>query len=168
MIGLSLLAAACAEGPFDAEKARSVIEAQPIQLDGEQIAISLEAVTCGQRNELWTSDSLGDRSVARLAPAARNLQFYDDVRIGDPDIPVPHAQVRGNFRLKVLSLGAIRDESEQVKVVEAKLAVLIDHPCFQNPVPQLLAVRRGNFTPDAMSTVRFRHDPQWTVDRILH
>jgi hypothetical protein len=168
MIGVSLLTAGCAEGPFDANKVRSVLEAQPVQLDGEQVTIAHETINCGEKNDLWIMTSLGNRSVARLTQAARDLQIDDDIHLGDPGFPLPYAQLRGRFRLRVLNVGEIRDDGEFVRLVDVRVGVVINHPCFENQAPQLMAVRRGNFTQEDLPTFRFRKDGDWMYDQLLH
>jgi len=140
-----------------------------VQLDGEQVVLDQGQVDCGAREDLWTITPMGEgRALGRLTPKGRNLQFSDDVQIGDPAVGVPYAQLHGTFPIKVQQSGSVRDEDEFTKSAEAKVGVRIDHSCFQGPLPTLMGIRHGQFDPSTSPVFRFKLDGQWTVDRVLH
>ena len=79
--------AGCGGGGFDPN---GILESRPVQLDGEQVALDPGQVDCGAREDLWTVTSLGEgRGIARLTQKGRDLQFSDDVQIGDPESAPP-------------------------------------------------------------------------------
>jgi hypothetical protein len=161
-----LILAGCGGGGFDPN---GILESRPLRLDGEQVMLSGEELECGSREELWTVAPNGDgTAVARLTQKARDLQFGDDVRIGEPGITVPYAQLRGSFSVKVLQLGSIHDDDPFTKRADAKVGVKIDHACFQNYLPVLMGIRKGQFSPSTNPVFRFKMDGEWTMDQILH
>lgn len=169
VLTLSLLAAGCSSGGFDFSKVQYLLEVNPLPLDGEQVMMTTDQLDCGVQSDLWDITQLGpNRAVARLNQAARDLHFGDDVIIGEPGMRSPYAQIRGTFQLRVLDLGTVRDEGEKIKLADVKIGVEIPHPCFRDPLPQLMAVRRGRFTQDAMPTFRFRNESDWIYDRVQH
>lgn len=158
--------AACGGGGFDPA---GILESRPVQLDGEQVTLNAEQVDCGAREELWIVSPLGEgRAVARLTPKGRNLQFSDEVQVGDPAVGVPYAQVHGSFSVKVMQSGSTRDEDAFTKLVDAKIGVKIDHPCFQSSLPVLMGIRHGQFSPAANPVFRFKLDGEWLVDQVVH
>ena len=162
-----LLLVACGSSEFDPV---GVLESRPVKLDGEQVALDPGQVDCGTRAELWDVTLLGGdgRAVARLTKKGRDLQFSDDIQIGDPAVGVPYAQIHGTFPIKVLKMGSVRDEDEWDKVVEAKVAVAIDHACFQNNPLVLLGIKHGQFDPSANPVFRVKLDRYWLVDQTIH
>ena len=169
LLSACLLLAGCEQGPFDFPNVQSMIESNPVSLDGEQVMLTEGQVQCGVQADLWDVVSMGpSRAVGRLLPAGRNLHFGDDIVIGEPGTHLPYVQIRGTLQMRLIELGMVHDESEKAKSVEVRLGVEIPHPCFQNPLPQLMAVRRGRFTEDALPMIRFRMENNWTYDRLLH
>jgi hypothetical protein len=161
-----LILAGCGPGGFDPN---GILQSRPVRLDGEQIVLNPGQLECGAHEDLWTVASLGDdRSVARLNQKARDLQFSDDVQIGEPGIVTPYAQIHGSFPVKVVQVGSVRDEDAFTKTADAKIAVLIDHSCFQNNPPVLMGVRHGKFDPSTNPVFRFKLDGDWSVDQIVH
>lgn len=161
-----LALAGCGGGGFDVN---GLLEAHPLRLDGEQVVLSGEALDCGTREDLWTVSSLGgERSVGRLSQKARDLQFSDDVQIGDTAVGAPYAQIRGSFSVKALQVGSIRDEDVFTKLADAKVAVQIDHSCFQNGMPLLMGIKHGQFSRSTNPLFRFKMDGEWTMDQIVH
>jgi|GEM_PF-1089448 len=163
----ALALAGCGGGGFDP---RGTLESHPVRLDGEQVVLDQSQVDCGSREDLWVISPMGDsRSIGRLTQKGRDLQFSDDVQIGEPDIKVPYAQIRGSFPVAVLQMGSIRDEDAFTKTVEAKAGVRIDHSCFQNPLPILMGIRRGKFDPASNPVFRMKLEGEaWIVDRVVH
>jgi hypothetical protein len=169
VLGLALILSGCNPGSFDFSKVQYMVEINPISLDGEQVMLTESHIQCGVQSELWDVTQLGpNRAVARLNQAARDLHFGDDVIIGEPGTHTPYVQIRGTFQLRVLDLGSVREEGEKVKLADVKIGVEIPHPCFRDQLPQLMAVRRGRFTQDALPTFRFRNDNDWAYDRVQH
>ena len=163
----ALSLAGCGGGGFDG---RSTLESRPVRLDGEQVTLDQTQLDCGTREDLWVISPLGDaRSIARLTQKARDLQFGDDVQIGDPEIKVPYAQIRGSFPVAVLQMGTVRDDDAFTKSVEAKVGVRINHSCFQNPLPVLMGIRHGKFDGSTSPVFRFKLEgDSWTVDQVVH
>jgi hypothetical protein len=156
----------CGGGGFDAG---GLLESHPVRLDGEQVMLSGDALNCGVREDLWTVSSLGDeRSVGRLSQKARDLQFSDDVQIGDAVVGAPYAQIRGSFSVKVLQVGSLRDEDAFTKLADAKVGVKIDHSCFQNELPLVMGIKHGQFSRSTNPLFRFKMDGEWMVDQIIH
>jgi len=161
-----LILAGCGPSGFDLTGA---LESHPVKLDREQVVLNTEQVDCGAREDLWTITPLGDgRSLGRLTQKGRDLQFNDDVQIGDPAVGVPYAQIHGSFSVKVIQPGSVRDEDEWTKSGDAKVAVRIDHSCFQANPPTLMGIRHGQFDQSTNPTFRFKLDGEWQVDRVLH
>ena len=167
ILAACLALAACGSGGFDPTAA---LESQPIRLDGEQVVLEQGQLDCGALEDLWNVAQLGDgRSVGHLTQKARNLQFSDDVQIGDANIGLPYAQIHGSFAVRVLQMASVRDDDPSTKTVEAKVAVKIDHKCFENTWPVLMGVRHGQFTPSAHTIFRFTLDgEQWPFDKVVH
>jgi len=163
--GLSL--AGCGGGGFDA---RGALESRPVRLDGEQVMLDQGQLDCGSREDSWVVSPMGDtRSIARLTQKARDLQFSDDVQIGDPDIKVPYAQIRGSLPVAVQQIGTVRDDDAFTKSVEAKVGVRVNHSCFQNPLPVLMGIRHGRFDASTSPVFRFKLEGDaWTVDQVVH
>jgi hypothetical protein len=170
-LGLCLLLTGCSPGFFDFGMVQNMIESSQISLDGEQVMLTEAQIECGVQAELWDVQQLGPgRSIARLNQPGKNLHLGDDVVMGEPGMHTPYVQVRGSFQLHMLDFSNVRDDGEKFKLVDVKIGVDIPHSCFVSPLPQLMAVRRGRFTQDALPTFRFRSDSNnnWVFDRIQH
>jgi hypothetical protein len=156
---------ACGSGEFSVNRA---LESRPIQLDGEQVVLNQDQVDCGIREELWAITPFGEtRSAGRLTQKGRDLHFSDDVQIGDPVVGSPYVQIRGSFPVRVLRVGSVHDEDAYTKVADAKVAVTINHSCFQGSLP-VMGIRHGQFDPSTNPVFRFIMDGEWQVDRIVH
>ena len=143
-----------------------ILTATPKALDGEQVMLTNEQVACGEREDLWTMESHGgDTATGHLTPKAQALGFGDDVRVGEQRLPF--SQLRGQYTLQVLRIESIRDEGAKVKVVDAKVGVVIAHSCFPQPV-QLMGVKKGRFTQDAAPRFQLALNGNWEYDRLLH
>ena len=82
-----LMLAGCGPSGFDLN---GVLESRPVRLDGEQVVLDQGQVECGTHEDLWTIEPLGDgRALGRLTKKGRDLQFSDDIQIGDPAVGVP-------------------------------------------------------------------------------
>jgi hypothetical protein len=147
----------------------ALLESHPVHLDGEQVVLDQAQVDCGTREDLWTLSPLGDtRFIGHLTQKGRNLQFSDDIQIGDPGVGVPYAQIHGAFTVKALQIGSVRDENEWTKLAESKIAVHIDHACFESSPPVLMGIRHGQFDASASPVFRFKLDGEWALDQIVH
>jgi hypothetical protein len=161
-----LMLAGCGSSGFDSS---GLLESRPVRLDGEQVIVYPSQVDCGAREDLWTVTPLGDdRAVARLTQKGRELQFSDDVQIGDPAIGLPYAQIHGSFSVKVLQAGSVRDEDAFTKSADAKVGIQIDHKCFQGNPLVLMGIRHGRFDQSANPVFRFKLDNEWLVDQVVH
>jgi hypothetical protein len=166
-IGLSMLLAGC--GDFNDGKTANIIQGSPVRLDAEQVMLSDQQVGCGVDNELWDPPSQGGtRTIARLTQKARDLKFDDDVSVREGGYRSPYVQVRGEFPLSVISIESTRDGPEQdTKLVEVRVGVKIDHPCFPNPLP-LMGLRKGQFTEDYPPVFEFRYYNNWQFEKVVH
>jgi hypothetical protein len=165
----ALALAACSEGPFNEYSATIKLQAKPIQLDGEQVVITPEQVTCGEKDELWIVLPQGNnRAIGRLNDSARALGFSDDIHIGDPGFRNPYAQIRGEFPVSVTEV-RMRDLDATTKQIEAKTSVVIDHSCFKNPKPLLMGLRLGQFSETDNPAYHFRlHGETWDFEQLVH
>ena len=169
-IGGALLAcltlAGCGNSGFDLT---AVLESHPVKLDGEQVILYPEQVDCGVREDLWTISPLGDgRSLGRLTTKGRDLQFSDDVQVGDPAVGTPYVQLHGSFGIKVMQPGSVHDEDDWDKTADAKVGVKIDHSCFQAYPPILMGIRHGQFDLSVNPVFRFKLDGEWLPDKVIH
>jgi len=161
-----LMLAGCGGSGFDLT---GVLESRPVKLDGEQVVLYQDQVDCGTHEDLWNISPLGDgRAVGRLTQKARDLQFSDDVQIGDPAVGLPYAQLHGSFGLKVMQSGSVRDEDDWTKTGDAKVGVKIDHGCFQANPPILMGIHHGQFDQSANPVFRFKLDGDWAADKVVH
>jgi hypothetical protein len=70
VFGLCLASVACgSKNEFDEDVARSILETNTVNLDGEQVTITTLQLDCGVQSELWETPAQvsQDRSTARLA-----------------------------------------------------------------------------------------------------
>ncbi len=100
---LAVILAGCGDpSAFDAGVAKGVAEAEPFQLDSEQVSMNLAQLDCGAGEDLWEAPrNSGGRSFSRLEAKGHNLNLTDDVYSGDSEYPNPYTQVRGKFALQV-------------------------------------------------------------------
>lgn len=168
LIVAGLLLAGCDSGVFDDEAARALIESTKLKLSGEQVMVTPEQILCGQKKGLWIIDQTdGGNALGRLEAPGRDLLFGDDVRMGDHKFTNPYVQLRGDFDVKIKKFVKMTEENADVKVVEAKLGVIVKHECFPEPLP-LLGIDRGDFSEEAAPRVRLRQHNGWTTDQVLH
>jgi hypothetical protein len=169
--GLIVLCAACGLGGFNEGRCRNSIEASPVRLDGEQVMLNSAQLDCGVHNDLWDAPHLDlhEQGTARLQEAGRTLKFDDDIQINQPGLRQPYVQIRGEFPLQVLEIVSIRDgEDDNVKLIEVRLGIVIQHTCFPQPIP-LMGVKKGKFTQDNNPIVRLKQTgTTWFVDRLVH
>lgn len=163
-----LLLTGCDSGVFDDEAAQALVESSKLALSGEQVLITPEQILCGEKKGLWIIDQTdGGNALGRLEAPARDLLFGDDVRMGDHKFTNPYIQLRGDFDVKIQKFIKVTDENPDVKVVEAKLGVIVKHECFPQPLP-LLGIDRGDFSEEAAPRVRLRQHNGWRTDQVLH
>ena len=167
---LSLASAACGgKTEFDDDMAKELLETNPVNLDGEQVSVTLAQLGCGVQSELWEAPTQisQDRSTAHLTSKGRELNFGDDPTI-EPAYHQPYAQVRGAFLLQV-DVSGIRDgETKGTKLVDTKAGVKMSHSCFSSPLP-LMGVKHGNFREDAPVSFLFREASDgWHVEKLVH
>jgi len=167
---LCVVSAACGgKTEFDGDMAKDILEANAINLDGEQVSLSLAQIDCGVQSELWEAPSQvsQDRSTAHLTSKGRELNFGDDPAI-EPNYHQPYAQVRGAFSLQV-DVAGIRDgETKGTKLVDAKAGLKMPHSCFSAPLP-IMGVKHGNFREDAPVSFLFREASDgWHVEKLVH
>ena len=161
-----LVLTGCGSGEFDP---RGTLESRPVTLDGEQVVMNQGQVDCGARDDLWLINPLGEgRSVARLTQKGRDLQFSDEIEIGDPVVGLPYTQIHGSFPVKVMKIGSVTDQDAFTKLVDAKVGVKINHHCFQDDPPILMGIRHGQFDQSTRPVFRFKLDEQWLVDQVVH
>src|ERR1700691_3222333 len=103
VISLCLASVACGnKDQFDEGVAKTILEANPVKLDGEQVTITTTQLDCGVQSELWETPSQvsQDRSTAQLSSKGRDLNFGDNPAI-ETNFRHPYVQVRGAFSLTV-------------------------------------------------------------------
>jgi hypothetical protein len=169
---LATILAGCGGDPnaFDEGVAKGVAEAEPFQLDSEQVSMNPVQLDCGASEDLWDAPSnIGDRSLSHLEQKGRNLKLSDDVYSGDSEYPYPYTQVRGKFALQVDQVVSIKEgEDKDTKIVQAKVGVKIADPCFTTPLA-IMGIRKGKYAADLPVTLRYeRYDIGWHLVKILH
>ncbi len=171
VLGLYLASVACgSKDEFNEDVAKEILEANPVNLDGEQVTITQMQLDCGVQSELWDTPAQvsQDRTTARLTTVGRNLNFGDDPAI-EPNFHLPYAQVRGAFPLEVAEVSAIRDgATDGTKLVEAKAGIKLSQACFQNPLP-IMGVKHGVFKEDTPVSFLFgKSDDGWHLEKLVH
>jgi len=166
-IGFCAVLAGC--GDFNDGKTRSIIEANPVKLDAEQVVLTEAQVGCGVDKELWDPPAqAGSRTTAHLTQNGKDLKFDDDVSVKEAGYRSPYVQVRGTFPLSVIEISNTRDGSDNnTKFVETKIGIKIDHACFPDPLP-VMGLKKGQFSEDFSPVLEFRYDGGWQLDKIVH
>ncbi len=165
LVALMLVLAGCGSSEFGPGSVTGLLERAPLALSGEQVTLKQAQVDCGVQNELW--DPPAD-NVAKLTQKGRDLQFSDDVRLNDPDIRVPFTQVNGSFPVQVSQVLKLRDGDAGTKLADVKLAVVINHECFNSPLP-VMGIRKGKFSPDAPVVFQLKGaGNEWSLDKLVH
>ena len=169
VVWAALLLGACSEGPFDEYAALLQIQAQPVQLDGEQVTLTGDQITCGERDDLWVVLPEGaGRSMARLTDRGRALGFSDNIHMGDPGISFPYGQIRGKFPLRAAN-PHMKDVDERTKIVDARIQVVMDGACLKKSPPTLMGLHHGEFTTLDNPTFEFRlHGEEWRLAGLVH
>lgn len=155
---------------FDEGVAKAVAQAEPFQLESEQVSISSAQVACGVNAELWDAPSGGaDRSISHLQQKARNLNFSDDISSDELGHQSPYTQVRGKFPLQLDQVISIKDgEDKDTKIVQARIGVKIAEPCFDTPL-YIMGIRKGQYHEDLPVALQYeRYGEGWHLTKILH
>jgi hypothetical protein len=168
LISIAILAVigltGCGTPGFDSDAAKGMLESAPLDLSNEQVLINDAQLECGTKNDLWEPPN---GNVARLTQKGRDLKFTDDVRLNDPEIRAPYAQVNGKFPVQVAEVTKVRD-TDGGKLADVRLGIMVAHECFVTPLP-LMGIRKGKFTPEAAVVFRFRgSDKEFTLDKLMH
>ncbi|MEO8049747.1 MAG: hypothetical protein ABI833_04960 [Acidobacteriota bacterium] len=170
-ITLCAFSAGCGDpDAFDQGVAKGAAEAEPFQLDSEQVSINLAQLACGVNDELWSAPGGGsDRSISRLLQKGRDLSFSDDVSSEELGYTSPYTQVRGKFTLVVDHVASIRDgEDKLTKIVQAKIGIKVAEPCFDTPL-FIMGTRKGEYHEDLPATLQYeRYGEGWHLTKILH
>jgi len=149
---------------------KGAAQAEPFQLDSEQVFMSPAQLACGVNDELWDAPAPGaDRSVSHLQQKGRDLNFSDDVSSEEAGHQFPYTQVRGKFSLVVDRVISIKDgDDKNTKIVQAKVGVKIAEPCFDTPL-FIMGIRKGKYSDDLPVTLQYeRYDVGWHLTKILH
>ena len=74
---LCVLSTGCGDpDAFNDGVVKGAAQAEPFQLDSEQVSISPTQLACGVNDELWDAPSAGaDRSISHLQQKGRDLNF---------------------------------------------------------------------------------------------
>jgi hypothetical protein len=167
VVGVAVITVSC--GSKDDFDVKSILEANPVRLEGEQVTLSMKDVECGVQAELWDTPSQvsQQRTVARLTPKGRALGFSDDVTMEQNSRP--YVQMSGTFPLQVDEVTETAAGGENdTKRADAKAGVKVQHPCFQNPLP-VMGVKHGNFQHDTPASFLFRQVKEgWKVEKVVH
>lgn len=167
---LSALLCGCSGSGLEEGKVVGVVKANPFNLESEEVTLNIFQVNCGVENDLWEAPvEVPDRMVARLTQKGRDLNFTDDISIGEQGYSEPHAQMRGKVSLDVSQVLSIADGKEQgTKIVQAQLRVVVPHPCFPAPLP-IMGIRRGRPQQGLAPTMEFDlTDHGWRMDHFIH
>ena len=171
LVGLCIACCGCggSKEDFDGGKAKGILEAAPVNMDGEQVTLTSMQVDCGVQEDLWERPTQfsTERNTARLDQKGRDLRFSDDVVMEANR--QPYVQVRGAISLQVDDVSNIRDGDENgTKLVDAKAGARVNHSCFPLPLP-LMGVKKGNFQADVPPTFLFRlQNDGWHVEKVVH
>ena len=163
-----LLLAGCGEPGFDRGTAGAMLNSKQVALNGEQIILNANQIACGVEDGLWTiADLGGGHRRGRLTYDAKELGFSDDLNLDAG--AAAQAQVNGNFQVRTMNTESLDDVDAQTKLLRAAVGIVIDHPCFDHPLP-IMGVRKGEFRADINPVFRFRQvaENQWDFDRLIH
>lgn len=155
---------------FNDGVAKGAAQAEPFQLDSEQVSMSPTQLACGVNDELWDAPAAGTgRSISHLQQKGRNLNFSDDVNSDETGHLLPYTQVRGKFPLQLDQVISIKDgEDKDTKIVQAKIGVKIAEPCFDTPL-YIMGIRKGQYRDDLPATLQYeRYGEGWHLTKILH
>jgi len=155
---------------FNDGVAKNAAQAEPFQLDSEQVDMNPTQLACGVNSELWEAPVVGsERTVSRLQQKGRDLNFSDDISSDEPGHQWPYTQVRGKFPLQVDQVISIKDgEDKNTKIVQARVGIRIAEPCFDTPL-YIIGVRKGQYRDDLPATLQYeRYGEGWHLTKIVH
>jgi hypothetical protein len=168
---LCALSTGCGDpNTFDEGTAKGAAQAQPFQLDSEQVNMNPTQLACGANDDLWEAPVIGsDRTVSHLEQKGRDLNFTDDISSDELGHQWPYTQVRGKFPLQVDQVISIRDgEDKDTKIVQARVGIRIAEPCFDTPL-YILGVRKGQYRDDLPATLQYeRAGDGWHLTKVVH
>jgi hypothetical protein len=168
---LCALSAGCSDpNLFDEGVAKGAAQAEPFQLDSEQVSMTPAQLACGVTDELWEAPITGaDRTVSHLQSKGRSLSFSDDVSSDEAGHQLPYTQVRGKFPLQLDQVISIKDgDDKDTKIVQAKIGVKIADPCFDAPA-YIMGIRKGQYHDDLPATLQYeRYGEGWHLTKIVH
>jgi hypothetical protein len=161
----------CGPNDFNYGKVRNIIEGSPLRLDAEYVWLTQAQYDCGVQEDLWVTPTQpiglpGQTATARVTAKGQQLKFSDDVMLGDKRYP--YVQIRGDFSLYVNEITNDKaGKDEFTRFVETKLAAIVNHSCFPNPLP-IMGVRKGQFTQDYSPILEFRYNNGWAIEKVVH
>jgi hypothetical protein len=168
---LSAFSAGCGDpDAFNDGVVKGAAQAQPFQLDSEQVNMNPTQLACGANDDLWEAPVVGsDRTISRLEQKGRDLNFTDDISSDELGHQWPYTQVRGKFPLQVDQVISIRDgDDKDTKIVQARVGIRIAEPCFDTPL-YILGVRKGQYRDDLPATLQYeRSGDGWHLTKIVH
>ena len=155
---------------FNDGVAKNAAQAEPFQLDSEQVDMNPTQLACGVTDELWDAPAIGpDRTVSHLQQKGRNLNFSDDISSDEPGHQWPYTQVRGKFPLQLDQVISIKDgDDKNTKIVQARIGIRIAEPCFDTPL-YIMGIRKGQYRDDLPATLQYeRYGEGWHLTKIVH
>jgi len=168
---LCALSAGCGDpNAFDDGVAKGAAQAEPFQLDSEQVSMNLNQLACGVSDDLWEAPNVGtDRTLSHLQQKGRALNFSDDISSDEVGHVLPYTQVRGKFPLQLDQVISIKDgEDKDTKIVQAKVGVKIAQACFDTPL-YIMGVHKGQYREDLPATLQYeRYGEGWHLTKIVH
>jgi len=168
---LSAFSAGCGDpDAFNDGVVKGAAQAQPFQLDSEQVNMNPTQLACGANDDLWEAPVVGsDRTISRLEQKGRDLNFTDDISSDELGHQWPYTQVRGKFPLQVDQVISIRDgDDKDTKIVQARVGIRIAEPCFDTPL-YILGVRKGQYRDDLPATLQYeRAGDGWHLTKVVH
>jgi hypothetical protein len=168
---LGVLSSGCGDpDAFNDGVAKAAAQAEPFQLDSEQVDMNPTQLACGVNSELWDAPVVGsERTVSRLQQKGRDLNFSDDISSDELGHQWPYTQVRGKFPLQVDQVISIKDgEDNNTKIVQARVGIRISQPCFDTPL-YIIGVRKGQYRDDLPATLQYeRYGEGWHLTKIVH
>ena len=168
---LCVLSTGCGDpDAFNDGVAKNAAQAEPFQLDSEQVDMNPTQLACGVTDELWDAPAIGpDRTISHLQQKGRNLNFSDDISSDEPGHQWPYTQVRGKFPLQLDQVISIKDgDDKNTKIVQARIGIRIAEPCFDTPL-YIMGIRKGQYRDDLPATLQYeRYGEGWHLTKILH
>jgi hypothetical protein len=155
---------------FNDGVAKGAAQAEPFQLDSEQVDMNATQLTCGVNDELWDAPSIGsDRTISHLQQKGRDLNFSDDISSDEVGHQWPYTQVRGKFPLQLDQVISIKDgDDKNTKIVQARIGIRVAEPCFDTPL-YIMGIHKGQYRDDLPATLQYeRYGEGWHLTKIVH